>query len=108
MSEEEKKAIEESIEKKYVEVVDFKENLTLTECCYILDDRNKYSSEVKAIALLKIIQLIEKYDKMIDLMAYELKSLSNYLEIDGRYTDFTELNKIEIKEHFRKEVENEK
>lgn len=85
MKDEEKKAIEDSIEKKYREVTDFYKKLTKEECFYILNDKNKYSSEVKSFALLNLINLIQKQqeeieeqDKTIDRLTEEQQEREKY------------------------------
>lgn len=97
MNNEEKKAIEESIEEKFREVVNFKEKLTLEECYYILNDEHKYASDVKIFALLKIMSEIEKQQKEIEELKKDNINLNDQLQMTKNSVVIGNLDVVEDK-----------
>lgn len=76
LSNEEKNSMELDIEAKYVGRTEkeFLNNITYTECLYILDTKNKYCDDIKNLSLLKIVDIVNEQSKEIEELNYIKRS----------------------------------
>lgn len=79
LSDEEKNSIELDIEAKYVGRIEkeFLNNITYTECLYILDTKNKYCDDIKNLSLLKIVDIVNEQSKEIEELKVNNKKLQD-------------------------------
>lgn len=101
LSDEEKNSIELDIEAKYVGRTEkeFLNNITYTECLYILDTKNKYCDDIKNLSLLKIVDIVNEQSKEIEELnksdASKEQSSMNYYNL---YKELVDKIKAKIEE----------